>query len=290
MLLSRIAEYTARMIVVELSMPFPYSSDLGQLKALSRCNQWFSNVIGIHMIHGDHWDWARPHHPLSPSFRQLRIDYPEDETYEELATLVDWRPTIDRLHIHIHHAYSDEGFSPAPLLRFHHLQHVDLYLGLCQINDPSVLHLLSLKSIKSLDLISLNWNLEIISLESGCQRLRKMELSSEYVDLIPLLRDLRIPESTLELSLMTCQSFESNGAWSTFWQGCIAPVVEHFAGSLTKLKLRANRVDWPIQPAIIRGLKALTHLEALHLNGFEDSVVADLAETLPQLRVFWSRR
>jgi hypothetical protein len=296
MVLSRIAEYTTRITVTQIEYSVVYSAELGRLIALSRRNQWFPNVVAIHVIPWEHEEmdelhWVYPYYPLFPSLRQIRIDDPYDMTYGQLAGLVDWCATIDRLHIHTdldpEFGGTDEGVPPALILRFRYLQHVELYLGQRWIDDPSIIHLLSLDSMQYLNIITVHWDLEITSLESGCQKLRKMKLTSLSLDLVQLFYNLRIPVSTLELSLQTYQLFESEETWSTCWQGCIALVVERFRGSLTKLTLSADENGgWPVRREMIQEVKALTNLEELHLDFHFNEYSENLAHALPHLRIF----
>jgi hypothetical protein len=280
------------MTVARLEHALGYSAEIGRLIALSRRKEWFPNVFGIHVIAWDEEEmdelhWVYPYYPLFPSLRQIRIDCPIHMTYNELAYLVDWCPTIEYLRIVTDTGYANyDPIPPALLLRFQYLQHVELNLGECKIDDPPMIHLLSLGSVRQLKLTTEDWELGIISLESGCQKLREMQLFSKFLDLTQLLHDLRIPNSILTLSLKTHQDLESEEAWSTFWQGCIALVVERFADSLKHLSLCADQTKWPIRHAITRGLKTLTHLEELQLHNLTD--IVDLRQTLPQLRVFWS--
>jgi hypothetical protein len=286
-LLNRIAGYTTRIYVAQLTCLQQYESELGRLIALSRRKQWFPNVIGIHMVDTDYASYS--YHTLFPSLRQIRIDNPIEATYCDVIALEDWCQTIHRLYILSVHSNDFRGTPPALLLRLHHLEHVKLRLKKCRIDDPPMIHLLSLGSMRSISLIAPEWRLEITSLELGCRNLRKLELASSVLDLVDLLRNVKIPESTLELSLLTGQDVESMDAWDAFWKRCIALVAQRFAGSLKKLEIYSQDTALPVQYTMLQGLKALTHLEELRLlvekMALRNNDIIDLARTWPRLHV-----
>jgi hypothetical protein len=263
-----------------------------RLCGLSRRLQLFPGVTGIIMEITATTYCEYPYFHLFPMLRDIRVDATEPP-FPFLAATMDGYPDLRRLHF-----YTDNENIACPvsiLLNFTHLQHIQLSVSDCRIDDPAMLHLMSLESLHFFDIgCGESWSFRVTSLRNGCKHLHTLDLRSDTQNIAHLLRQLTIPKSAANISLTMGQYFLMEEEWDAYSSECVDTVARKFGAGLKSLTLDVTDIldmprDHPISFRCLHKFQGLKHLENLEMGAgqltlSDDDVVA-LATTFPTLQV-----